>query len=64
MFSWLMGGLLMAAGALAGLLMGKESPQFPIMQMAVAMLLFAFIVAVLALWPERWSLFVRLRKPR
>jgi hypothetical protein len=64
MFSWLMGGLLMAAGALAGLLVGKDSPQFLIMQMAVTMLLFAFIVAALALWPERWSPFVRLRKPR
>jgi hypothetical protein len=64
MFSWLMGGLLIAAGALAGLLVGKDSPQFPVMQMAVTMLLFAFIVAALALWPERWSPFVRLHKPR
>jgi len=64
MFSWLMGGLLMAAGALAGLLVGKDSPQFLIMQMAVTMLLFAFIVAALALWPARWRPFVRLRKPR
>jgi hypothetical protein len=63
MFSWIMGGLLMAAGAVAGLVVAKDSRQVPITQMAAMMLLFALIVAVLALRPERWSPFVRLRKP-
>jgi uncharacterized membrane protein YfcA len=61
MFNWLIGGLLMVAGVVAGWLVAKESPQFVLMQLAVMMLLFALIMAVLALWPERWSPFVRLR---
>jgi hypothetical protein len=40
MFSWIMGGLLMAAGAVAGLVVAKDSPQVPITQMADMMLLF------------------------
>jgi hypothetical protein len=63
MFSWIIRGILLGAGVVAGLLVAKDSPQFPIMQMAITMLLVAFIVAVLALWPERWSPLVRLRKP-
>jgi formate hydrogenlyase subunit 3/multisubunit Na+/H+ antiporter MnhD subunit len=65
MFAWLVRGLLIVAGFVASWLVTKDSPQFGIMEMAVATLLLIIIVAVLALWPERWThMLNRLHKPR
>jgi hypothetical protein len=55
MIAWLVRGLLIVAGFIASWLVTKDSPQFGIMEMAVATLLLIIIVAVLALWPERWT---------
>jgi hypothetical protein len=65
MFSWLARGLLIAAGFVASWFMTRDSPQFGLLEMAVGLLLFIFIVAVLAFWPERWThILNRLHKPR
>ena len=63
--SWLARGLLIAAGFVASWFMTRDSPQFGLLEMAVGLLLFIFIVAVLAFWPERWThILNRLHKPR
>jgi hypothetical protein len=65
MFNWLARGVLIAAGFVVSWFMTKDSPQFGIMEMAVAILLFMLIVAVLAFWPERWTQILnRLHNPR
>ncbi len=65
MFSWLARGLLIAAGLVVSWFMTRDSPQFGIMEMAVATLLLVFIVAVLAFWPARWThILNRLHTPR
>jgi len=55
MIAWLVRGLLIVAGFLASWIVSKDSPQFGVMQMAIMLLLFVFVVAVLALWPQRWT---------
>jgi formate hydrogenlyase subunit 3/multisubunit Na+/H+ antiporter MnhD subunit len=63
--SWLARGLLIAAGFVASWFMTRDSLQFGLLEMAVALLLVVFIVAVLAFWPERWThILNRLHKPR
>jgi uncharacterized membrane protein YeaQ/YmgE (transglycosylase-associated protein family) len=63
--SWLARGLLIAAGFVASWFMTRDSPQFGLLEMAMGLLLFVFIVAVLAFWPERWThILNRLHKPR
>jgi len=44
---------------------GKRHPQFGLMQMAVGIILFVFVIWVLAFWPERWThVLSRPHKPR
>ena len=58
-------GFLIAVGFVASWFVAKDAPQFGVMQMAVALILFIFIVAVLAFWPERWTHLVsRLHRSR
>jgi hypothetical protein len=65
MISWLARGLLIAAGFVTSWFMTKDSPRFGVMEMAVAILLLVFIVAVLAFWPTRWThILNHLDKPR
>jgi hypothetical protein len=65
MLGWIARVLLIAAGVVASWFVAKDSPQFGIMQMAVALVLVVLIVWVLAFWPERWThLLSRLHKPR
>ena len=65
MVSWLVRGLLIAAGFVTSWFMTKDSPRFELMEMAVTTLLVVFIVAVLAFWPARWAdILNRLHKPR
>jgi hypothetical protein len=65
MLGWVARGLLIVAGFVASWFVAKDAPQFGVMQMAVALILFIFIVAVLALWPERWThLLSRLHRSR
>jgi hypothetical protein len=49
--SWLARRLLIAGGFVASWFLTGDSPQFGLMEMAVATLLLVFIVAVLALRP-------------
>jgi hypothetical protein len=65
MLGWVARGLLIVAGFVVSWFVAKDAPQFGVMQMAVALILLIFIVAVLAFWPERWThILSRLRKPR
>ena len=65
MLGWIVRVLLIAAGVVASWLVAKDSPQFGVMQMAVALILVVLVIAVLAFWPERWThILNRIRKPR
>jgi predicted signal transduction protein with EAL and GGDEF domain len=65
MLGWVARGLLIVAGFVVSWFVAKDAPQFGVMQMAVALILFIFIVAVLAFWPERWThLLSRLHRSR
>jgi hypothetical protein len=65
MLGWIVGVLLIAAGVVASWLVAKDSPQFGMMQMAVALILVVLVIAVLAFWPERWThILNRIGKPR
>ena len=65
MLGLVLSGFLIAVGVVASWLVAKDSPQYGIMQMAVALLLLVLIVWVVAFWPERWThLLGRLHKPR
>jgi hypothetical protein len=55
MVSWIIRGILIVAGVVASWFVTKDSPQFGVMEMAVAMLLIVFIVGVLAFRPARWT---------
>ena len=64
MLGWVARGLLIVAGFVVSWFVAKDAPQFGVMQMAVALILFIFIVAVLAFWPERLShILNRVHKP-
>jgi hypothetical protein len=58
LFMWIIRGVMIIAGSVASWLVTRDSEQFGIMEMAVALLLMIFILAVLAFWPERWTLFL------
>jgi len=64
MLSWLARGLLIVAGFVASWFVAKDAPQFGLVQMAVALLLFVLVVWILAFWPQRWTLLKRDHKPR
>ena len=65
MLGWIVRGLLIVAGFVASWFMAKDAPQFGVMQMAVAIMLFVLVVFVVAFWPDRWShMLNRLHKPR
>jgi hypothetical protein len=65
MLGWIVRVLLIAAGVVASWLVAKDSPQFGVMQMAVALILVVLVIAVLAFWPERWThILNRIGKPR
>jgi membrane protein DedA with SNARE-associated domain len=55
MVSWIVRLILAAAGAVAGWFVTVDSASFQLVQLCVGVLLIAFIVFVLAFWPERWS---------
>jgi hypothetical protein len=64
MLSLIFRGFLIVVGFAASWFVAKDTPRFGVVQMAVALILVVFIVAVLAFWPERWShILNRVRKP-
>ena len=55
MIGWIVRGLLIAGGTIASWFVAKDAPGFGVIQMMVATLLPALIVAVIAFWPARWT---------
>jgi hypothetical protein len=71
MLSWAVRLVVVAASAIVGLFVAKDTPSFGIYQAMVSLLLVVLIVFVLAFWPSRWSHFLdrfraarRIRFPR
>ena len=57
--------LLIAAGGVTSWFVGKDAPGYGVVQMMVATLMLALVVAVIAFWPARWShVLDRLHKSR
>ena len=54
MISWAVRLLLIVAGTVTSWFVAKDAPGFGVIQMMVATLLLALIVAVIAFWPARW----------
>ncbi len=64
-FSWIFRILLIIVGFIASWFVTRDSPQFGVFEMAVALVLIVLIVAVMAFWPERWTHFLnRTHGPR
>ncbi len=55
MVSWLLRVLLLVAGSITGYFVAKDSPNFGLVQMMVAIIVIVLAVFVLAFWPARWS---------
>ncbi len=53
---WLVRLLLLLAAPLAAWLVARDSINFGLAQMIVAMLLFVAFIALAAFWPARWKL--------
>ena len=65
MLGWIVRGLLIVAGFVASWFVAKDAPQFGLVQMAAAIILFVLVLWVLAFWPERWTNLVsRLHRSR
>ncbi len=47
--------LFMAAGVITSWLVARNEPNFSVIQMTVAVLLFVLFVFVLAFWPKQWA---------
>ena len=55
MIGWIVRLLMIAAGAGTSSVVARDAVNFGV-QMIVALLLLILIVAVLALWPSRWTI--------
>jgi len=55
MISWIVRGLLAGGGVVSGWFVAEDAPKFGVVQMMMALILLTFVVAVLAFWPERWT---------
>ena len=65
MVGWVARVLLIVAGFVVSWFVAKDTPQFGLMQMAVGIIVFVFVIWVLAFWSERWThVLSRLHKPR
>jgi hypothetical protein len=56
MISWIVRILMVVAGVVTSWFVTKDAPIFGVAQVMVALLLLTFIVAVLAFWPQRWTI--------
>ena len=56
MINWIAQGLLDSAGLIVSCFITRETPQFGVMQGALALVLLVSIVAVVALWPAQWTI--------
>jgi len=48
--------LLIVAGFATSWFVAKDAPNFGFIQMTVALMLFGFVVLVLAFWPSNWAI--------
>lgn len=55
MISWIVRILMIAAGVVTGWFVAKDAPIFGVAQMMVALLLLTLVVAVVAFWPQHWT---------
>jgi hypothetical protein len=55
MVSWVARLLLIAAGTVTSWFVARDEPNFSVIQLATALLLLTFVVAVLAFRPARWT---------
>lgn len=64
MLSWIVRAVLIVAGLVTSWLVARDEPNFGVIQMTIAVLLYALVVFVLAFWPASWTVRVnRLPKP-
>ena len=56
MLSWIVRGLLILAGLITSWWVARDAPNFSVIQMTIALLLFILVVFVLAFWPSRWTI--------
>ena len=56
MLSWIVRLLMIAAGFMTSWFVAKDAPIFGVAQMMMTLTLIALIVAIVALWPQRWTL--------
>ena len=54
--SWIARALLIVAGFATSWFVAKDAPNFGFIQMTVALMLFGFVVLVLAFWPSNWAI--------
>ena len=56
MLSWIVRLLMVAAGFMTSWFLAKDAPIFGVAQMIMTLTLIALIVAIVAFWPQRWTL--------
>jgi hypothetical protein len=56
MINWIAQGLLDSAGFIVSCFVTRETPQFAVMQGALALVLLVSIVAMVAFWPVPWTI--------
>ena len=56
MLSWIVRLLMIAAGFMTSWFLAKDAPIFGVAQMMMTLTLIALIVAIVAFWPQRWTL--------
>ena len=56
MIDWIARALLDSAGFIVSCFIARETPQFAVMQGSLALVLLVSLVAVVALWPTRWTI--------
>jgi len=59
MVGWLVSFLLLIAGAITGLFIANDALNFEVIQMAVAVVLFALLIFIIAFWSSIKNLFKR-----
>jgi hypothetical protein len=56
MLSWIVRLLMIAAGFMTSWFVAKDAPIFGAAQVMMTLVLIALIVAIMAFWPQRWTL--------
>jgi uncharacterized membrane protein YphA (DoxX/SURF4 family) len=65
MLSWIVRLLMIAAGFMTSWFVAKDAPIFGVAQVMMTLILIALIIAVVAFWPQRWTVALnRLYRPR